>query len=255
MERIKRKPFQGIYNIIRFNWHFYFLSIMMVTLLELARHFTSGVLNIVFLIGIILMTTGIMLSLVASFFIYDYSPLYRLSWLKNLPVSSNSSLVNIHAGFDEFSQLLKQQYPTCHLTVFDFYDPVKHTEVSIKRARNAYAAYPDTHPISTDQVPLQAASVDIILLILAAHEIRDQEEREQFFQRLQKSLKKEGKVIVVEHLRDLPNFLVYNIGFFHFISKSLWKRTFQNAVLEIHHEIKITPFLSTFILQKNGTAS
>lgn len=255
MERIKRKPFQGIYNIIRFNWHFYLLSIMMVTLIVVARNFTSGALNSFIVISTILMITATMLSLAASFFVYDCSHLYRLSWLKILRIPSDSHIVNIHAGFDEFSQLLGQEYPNCHLTVFDFYDPIKHTEVSIKRARKAYATYPGTHTISTDRIPLHAASVDIILLILAAHEIRDQDEREQFFLSLKRSLKKEGKIIVVEHLRDLRNFLVYNVGFFHFISKPLWEKTFQSAGLKIQNEIKITPFLSTFILQKNGTAS
>ena len=30
---VARKPFQGVSNIIRFNWHFYLLALVMVSLL------------------------------------------------------------------------------------------------------------------------------------------------------------------------------------------------------------------------------
>ena len=64
-----------------------------------------------------------------------------------------------------------------------------------------------------------------------------------------------GQVIVTEHLRDTANFIAYNIGFLHFHSKETWLQTFRNAGFKVFQEIKITPFISTFILTKNGIAS
>jgi hypothetical protein len=162
-------------------------------------------------------------------------------------------LVNINAGFDETSILLSAKFPAAELTVFDFYDPAKHTEISIERARKAYGPYPGTMNISTDNIPLLNA--DLICMMLAAHEIRNREERIQFFSLLKERLNDHGQMLVLEHLRDLPNFMAYNIGFFHFFSKKEWRRTFTGAGFTIYKEIKVTPFLSAFILQKNGITS
>ena len=84
---------------------------------------------------------------------------------------------------------------------------------------------------------------------VSAHEIRDENERVVFFEELKRSLKVNGKIVVTEHLRDVPNFLAYTIGFFHFHSKSSWMRTFRRANLKVLQEAKITPFLTTFVLQ------
>ena len=59
----------------------------------------------------------------------------------------------------------------------------------------------------------------------------------------------------MEHQRDVYNFLAYNIGFFHFLSATTWKQTFAGAGLSESRTIKITPFITTFILAKNGMAS
>jgi hypothetical protein len=92
-------------------------------------------------------------------------------------------------------------------------------------------------------------------LFLAAHEIRNDSERIIFFKELSRILTPEGKVIVTEHLRDIPNFLTYNIGFLHFHSKATWYKTFATAGLAVNKEIKTTPFISTFILTKYGSSA
>jgi SAM-dependent methyltransferase len=167
--------------------------------------------------------------------------------------------VNIHAGFDETSILLRQKYISTsipgQLNVFDFYDPAKHTEISIKRARNAMTPFPGTIPIQTGHLPLPDQYADVVFNILAAHEIRDESERVTFFKEIHRILKPGGKVVVTEHLRDLPNLLAYNIGFFHFHSKITWLQTFYAADFDVETTIKITPFITTFILTKHATAS
>ena len=142
-----------------------------------------------------------------------------------------------------------------NLYVFDFYNPEKHTEISIERARKVTKIFPNTKQITTSKISLEDNSVDFVFLFFAAHEIRNTQERIVFFDEINQKLKPNGKIIVLEHLRDFPNFLAYTIGFFHFISKKEWIKTFQDANLYIQTETKITPFLSLFILQKNGTTS
>jgi O-methyltransferase domain len=249
MERVTRTAFQGLTNIIRFNWHFYALSLLFIVTGLFFRQWIP----VQILLGLILL--GSLLSLGVSWYIYDGSGLYQLRWLDELHIAPGQRMVNIHAGFDETSQLLRQKYPEATLLVFDFYDPVKHTEISIERARKAYAPYPGTQTISTTAIPLPAASADVIFLLLAAHEIREEAERRHFFAQLHQLLPAHGKIIVLEHLRDVRNFVAYNVGCLHFFSGANWKRTFAAAQFHMEKEMKITPFLSAFILGKNGTTS
>jgi SAM-dependent methyltransferase len=249
MEKINRTPFQGIVNIIRFNWHFYLLSLLVLA---------AGLLFTQYLpVKLMLwsVTAATLLSLVISWYIYDRSGLYALQWLDEMELPPHRQMVNIHAGFDETSQLLAHKFPEAGLQVFDFYNREMHTEVSIERARKRYAPYVGTQTISTAAVPLEPASVDVVFLLLAAHEIRDSAERINFFKELHRCLAADGKIVVLEHLRDTPNFIAYTIGFLHFFSVTTWKRTFDGARLILEKEKKITPFLSAFILQKNGIAS
>lgn len=250
-----RQPFQGVWNIIRFNWHFYLLSFILIAFIISLNGFVNGPYLIYTNIFCALVIATTLVSLFISFYVYDVSDLYKLNWLDTLTIEPNSKIANINAGFDETSTLLKHKYPTAELLVFDFYDPAKHTEVSIKRAREAYSPYTNTQQITTSVLPVQDSYMNRIFVILSAHEIRNDDERVVFFKELKRSLKPDGQIVVTEHLRDLSNFLAYNIGFFHFISKASWKKTFTNAGLTICKEINITPFITTFILEKNGAAT
>lgn len=250
-----RKPFQGVWNIIRFNWQFYVLAFGFVLLILSFRDSFSATNLIVADILLFLIIGSTILSLLVSTYIYDFSNLYKLSWLDNLQHNKHEKTVNINAGFDETSFLLKDKFKDCKLTVLDFYDPTKHTEVSIKRARKAYPPFPNTQQVKTTDLPLQDNSADKIFTILSAHEIRNEEERKSFFQELRRAISPTGQIIVTEHLRDTANFLAYNIGAFHFHSRASWLKAFQSSGLRVTEEIKITPFITTFILDKNGVTS
>lgn len=254
MERI-RKPFQGVTNIIRFNWHFYVLSAVVILLIFLLHYFITQSYHIYLYIFCVLIIISTSVSLLVSFYVYDVSNLYTLDWLDTLSIKPGNIIININAGFDETSFLLKSKYPANELHVFDFYDERVHTEVSIKRATLAYPPYPNTILITTASIPLADNSIDNIFLTLAAHEIRNNVERINFFKQLKRISKPDGKIIVTEHLRDWPNFLAYTVGFFHFHSRVTWLQTFNQAGLKIINERTITPFIKTFILDKNGATT
>lgn len=252
MEQL-RKPGQGVWNIIRFNWHFYVLAAGLILLILVLGNHLPPSYRIFGKIAAILVFTPTLLSLLVSYYVYDASGLYRLDWLNGLRSPLAGKLVNIHAGFDETSRLLQSRYAPAELRVFDFYDPATHTEVSIRRARKAYPAYPGTQPVRTDHLPLPDSCADVIFVIFAAHEIRMEAERISFFQELRRVLQRDGTIVVTEHLRDLPNFLAYNLGAFHFLPKAAWRRSFQAANLQVSQEIKTTPFVTTFILEHGTT--
>ncbi|WP_257666414.1 methyltransferase domain-containing protein [Parapedobacter tibetensis] len=251
MEQI-RKPLQGVSNIIRFNWHFYLLAAVFVAFFFLLNMQLPEQYQVFGNVLCLLIIASTIISLLISMYVYDLSGFYQLHWMDELGVATRGIVVNIHAGFDETSASFQYRCPNAVLTVLDFYDPSKHTEISIRRARKAYPPYPGTQQISTADVSLPDDYADMVFVIFSAHEIRDNRERSVFFSELKRILSGNGKIIVTEHLRDVPNFLAYNIGFFHFYPKVSWRRIFKQAGLRISKELKITPFITSFVLEKHG---
>ena len=246
-----RKPLQGLRNIIRFNWHFYALAFGLALAVGAVALVLPAPLSYYAWAGLGLLLAPVLVSLAVSGYVYDYAGLYKLGWLpaRIAPVPGNRMLT-ISAGFDELTPLLAQTWPAGQLLAVDFYDPARHTEVSIKRARQAYPPVPGTLQVSTHSLPLPSHSIDYALAFLAAHEVRDAAERAIFFREIARVLKPHGELIVVEHLRDAANFLAYTVGFLHFHSRPAWLATFRAAELRVAQEVKITPFLTAFILRK-----
>lgn len=244
-----RKSGQGVWNIIRFNWHFYGVAAGVLLLLGFVATCSPAACRPYTYALLFLVASPTIVSLLVSYYVYDRSNLYTLDWLSLRDVNDMKTVLNIHAGFDETSELLQQHFAEAELIVLDFYDPVQHTEVSIKRARAAYPPFPGTQRVQTQALPLADASADLVFVILAAHEIRQSAHRVRFFEELRRSLRPQGRIVVVEHLRDPVNFLAYTIGFLHFYSKSTWQSVFRAAGLGIQEEKKITPFISAFILR------
>lgn len=244
---------EGVSNIVRFNWHFYAgaggAALLLAVGLVLADgHPTRQLVLALTLLAVLLPTV---VSLGVSWYVYDASGLYDFAWLLPAGTTPPARLVNIHAGFDESSSLLQQRFPAAELRVLDFYHPAEHTEVSIRRARAAVASYPGTEAVRPQALPLAAGSVDVVLVMLAAHEIRNSAQRVAFMCEIRRVLAPGGRAVVVEHLRDPANFLAYTIGFLHFYSRATWLAAFRAGGLCLAQEQKLTPFLSAFTLHSD----
>ena len=247
-----RKPFQGVMNVVRFNWHFYIIAGSVILSLLVGAWYVDDIWRLLLLAVAAIAAFTLTVSLLATYYIYDLSDLYNFTWLKRYQPHSGDAILNVNAGFDETSDLLADKFPEASLHVADFYDPNLHTEVSIKRARIAYPPHPGTVNVETASLPYEDDAFDMIFVIFAAHEIRNSEERRQFFRELKRVSKPKARIFVTEHLRDLSNFLVYTIGFMHFYSHKEWIEIFDDTQLDLLKEVKTTPFVSTFTLVNNG---
>ena len=244
---IKRRNFQGVLNILSFNRHFYaigFIALGLIIGTKFILDWPSGVIWFVILAFIY----GLTIPLFVSAYVYDFSGFYDFDWLKkmNIEDSQDQLILNINAGFDETSFIIKRVLPKSNIQVYDFYDAKQHTEPAIIRARKVSLIYPNTQQINSNSIPLNNNSVDHIFLISAVHEIRKHDEKVQFLKECRRVCKPNGNVIMVEHLRDFPNFLAFTIGFTHFFSKATWKKAFEQAGFKSFKEKKFTPFMSIF---------
>lgn len=247
---IKRRPFQGVLNILSFNRHYYIYGLLTLGLLVLSNYLYPWN-EILFFIVVFAFTYGLITPLIISAFVYDFSGYYHFNWLKNLNLenSSNTFNLNINAGFDETSFILNAIYKKAEWQVFDFYNEAQHTEPAIVRARKVSAVFPNTQSISTHKIPLKDNSVDHIFLLSAIHEIRSHREKVLFLKECKRVCKPNGKVIMVEHLRSFPNFMAFTIGFTHFFSRKTWLDSLNKAGFKSIKENKFTPFMSIFICQ------
>lgn len=245
---VKRKKFQGVLNILSFNRHFYIAGIGILTLIIVSNQVFEWP-DLLYSVIIAAFLYGLIMPLIVSAYVYDFSGYYKFHWLQNCSIDQEDvkHILNINAGFDETSYIIKDNFPQADLKVFDFYDAKRHTEPAIVRARKVSLAYPDTRQMVTDSIPLTEKSADLVFLLSAAHEIRSHQEKILFLKECRRVCKAHGKIIMVEHLRDFPNFLAFSVGFTHFFSKTTWKNAFENAGFTSCEEIKFTPFMSIFI--------
>jgi hypothetical protein len=246
---LKRPPFLGVYNIVRFNYEFFiFAGTVIAFSMTVGVLLAPGVpssLGYLVAVGVVCATLA---SLAVSCWVYDLSPLYTFTWLDPVVTGMRGNALNIHAGFDETTLLLRSRYPHLSLEVMDFYNPVTHTERSIRRARAVQPPVAGTKHVLATALGLRPSHYRAVFLFLAIHEIRDATERDVFLRQLRESLTADGMLIVVEHARDSVNFLAYNIGFLHFLPARELLNGFENAGFRIVHELRITPFLRVFQL-------
>lgn len=248
---LERKKFQGVLNILSFNRHFYVIGLLVLFLMiAICSYFNLSSFVIWMIVAAFLY--GLLMPLIISAYVYDFSGYYNFKWFKNLNIDdkAETQIININAGFDETSFTIKHKFPKSDLKVFDFYSSENHTEPAIIRARKVTNEYPNTKQISTNYIPFTDNSVDVIFILSAIHEMRKNDEKVQFLKECKRVCKINGKVIIVEHLRDVPNFFAFSVGFTHFFSKKTWIKVFKDAGFTSISERKFTPFMSIFTIEK-----
>lgn len=198
-----------------------------------------------------LIILNIIASLVASYILYDNSDLYELNNLKGIvDWNKTENAILVHASFDPLSKSLEEKYPNLNLAVCDIFGNRHEQEKGIETSKKIFPPNPKEIKIKPHQLPFEDLSQDIILAVTALHEILEHEQRVLFFKEAKRVLKDDGVIIVSEQFRDFTNFVFFNIGAFHFLSKKQWKKAISEAGLRIVENKKITPFANMLIVRK-----
>ena len=254
---VHRGPYQGALQILRYNWGYYALAVASAVLAVglaalLAR---PAWFKVLLSAGAAAAVVWMVSSLAVSHYIYDRSPLYRWQWIAGaLPVAP-ARWLSIHAGLDESSPALRHLFPNAQAVVLDIYDPTEMTEGSIARARRLSGSDSAADRADFRRLPLTEAAFDAVFVIFTAHELRQAAARESLFCVLRRVLKPDGRLLLVEHLRDLKNVLAFGPGAFHFYPRSEWVRLAVEAGFGIEREFSITPFVRVFLFTPGPTQS
>jgi len=247
---VTRHRWQGLASVLRFNWPVFTGAGLLVLALLAAASWLANPLGAWVWLPALGALGALLLSLLATAYAYDLGGLYRLGWL-DPHLEGVDRAANVHAGFDETSILLRHRYPNLELAILDFHDPERHTEPSIARARRVAPSPPGTLAANSDALPLPSSSQPRILVILAAHEIRDPGERTRFLAELRRCLARDGRILLVEHLRDLANVVAYQFGAWHFHSRADWLTRFREAGLVPVGERRLNRLITCFELRRD----
>jgi hypothetical protein len=246
----RRGKWQGLITIARFNWPFYFLAaaVLVFSLCGLVW-MSGGFLKAIFGIALVVSAYFLFVSLTVSHVIYDRSDLYRFGWLdRALSGVTMHQAISCHCGFDETSSDLREKFPEVQWVILDHYDRERMTERSIRRARAMFPPSAGTRASTYSDWPVPAGSTDVVFGILAIHELRGEKERTAWFAECQRCLRKKGRIVLVEHLRDGANFVGFGPGFWHFHSAKNWRRCWEGAGLRSIDEFCVTPFVRICVL-------
>ena len=190
-------------------------------------------------------------SLLVSFYIYDRSYLVGGQWILSLLPSPPDAWATIHAGLDAEVDVDAVFTGRCAGRL-DIFDPTVMTSPSIGRARHRTPLAHAATRCTPTALSLGDGSCDAILVAFTAHEIRDARAREKFFDELHRALRAGGRIVLVEHLRDVMNLIAFGPGFLHFVARREWLRLAAHARLTVIGEARITPFVMALALEKSS---
>jgi SAM-dependent methyltransferase len=252
VERAPRGQFDGVLQIVRYNWTLYVVATSVSALvvgLVLLLHPPAALAGLLML-GAVAAVFWLALSLAVSHYVYDRSDLYRWDWIRERVAPSPRHVVNVHAGLDETSRALQETYPAAEVTILDIYDPAEMPEPSIARARREARSMLASLKADFRELPLQTASADLMTLIFVAHELRRAAAKEAFFREASRLLQPGGRLLLVEHLRNAWNLAAFGPGAFHFFPRDEWLRVANTAGFQLDEEISRTVFVRAFVFRR-----
>lgn len=234
----ERGQFDGVRMILRYNWPLYLAGLATTAtgaVLAASRHRDPGLRSVG---GAAALGAGWLsvASLAASWWVYDRSELYRWTWLDRAVPRVPERVLVAHAGLDEASQPVRRVWPAAHVEPVDVHGGTGPMTGSLQRARTGGAPVPGGG--WDDEAPF-----DVAVAFLAAHEIRTADGRDGLFADIRSRLRPGGRLVLVEHVRDLVNALAYGPAVGHFYPVREWRRVIRAAGFEPIREERITPFL------------
>jgi SAM-dependent methyltransferase len=254
---IQRSRYQGVKQILAYNRSAFILTWLLcaISTVYLVLGPMQGRWRFLCTFAVFLTFVWSIVALLVSHWVYDLSLLRNPKWVADYIFKPPRKWAILHAGLDENSHALRDLYPDASGSSIDIYDSEEMTEPSIRRARAAVSPMTQTRHAAFDALPFPDSSVDVILLIFAAHELRKSTSRERFFGELQRLLTEDGMLLIVEHLRDLNNLLAFGPGFMHFLPRREWLRLVNRIGLTVAAEQRITPFVTVFQVTRSSKSS
>lgn len=189
-------------------------------------------------------------SFLAFHWMFDRSDLLDGAWLAPLLPVTPRRWTQVTVGLEETTLPLAMLFPAATGETLDLYDPVVMTEPAVNRAKGQAATA--LRPARADALPIEDAASDVIVVMLAAHEVREPVQRAKFLTELRRGVAPDGRVVVVEHSRDAWAFAAFGPAAQHFYAPAQWRRELAAAGLTVERERTLSPFVRVYVTRRQG---
>ena len=228
-----------------YSWPLYLTSlvIILVSLFVLFYADASQAFKIAISLVLALTSWLTISSIIGFMWMYDLSTFPSCKWIEQLQLTPNNCL-QINTGLEQTRLNLKLAYPEATHQEFDIFDHDSMSSPPINRARKSEGLTNNCTPY--DSIPLKNGWSNATFIVLSAHEIRNSVERDKMFNEAIRKTEKGGHIILVEHIRDLFNTIVFGPGVFHFYGHKLWINLDSRFAIEHQTNFSATPFFRIY---------
>jgi SAM-dependent methyltransferase len=239
----------GALRIFLYNWPLYAATWASAAVAVGVGTVLGGPLGAMVVVGALGAIAWSATSLAVSFHVYDRSPLARGTWITEFLPRGAPAWISVDTGLDAEVDLDAALAGPC-LGRLDVYDGRIVGRGSVRRARSTTPRKHAAQPCSALALPLGDAACELACVVFTAHEVQLPADRVRFFEELRRVLAPGGRVLVVEHLRDVPNFLAFGPGFLHFLPRREWLRVAKATSFAVARTTTITPWVTALLLEK-----
>lgn len=242
----ERTRFEGALRVARLSLHVYVLAAAAIAA-GAAIALWPGVpppLRVAAVAGVLVAAWFSAASFLAFHWIFDRSGLTRWTWLAGELPAPPSRWVQVSGGLRETHAPLDAIFPGAEGLDLDIYDPKTMPAPAITRARSLEGSAAAT-AAESGALPVEDAWADAVVVVLAAHEIREADRRERFFRELARILAPDGTLVLIEHPRNVAAALAFGpLGLSHFLPSSEWERLSTLARLTPRRTRTMSPFVT-----------
>ncbi|WP_417387143.1 class I SAM-dependent methyltransferase [Gimesia sp.] len=242
--------FDRAFSLARYNWPLYLTCFLGVALgfIIWKTQLVPPPIRYLGLLAAVVATWYTIASFVAFHVMFDHSDFLSGEWLTRCVEQSPNTCVQLSVCVEETTLPISKVFASADYIELDLFDESVMTEPAIARAKQKAGDSPSI-VAKPEALPLTDHTSELTVVTLAAHEVRDPSQREALFQELSRITAPGGRLIIVEHIRNLPAAAVFGPGLFHFYPRTTWTTLAQKTKLRIESEFDITPFFHVFVLR------
>jgi len=184
---------------------------------------------------------------VASWYLYDHSRLYEWRWLRPLLPSARGPSISLTVGFDGAEESLAEVVGQ-RLTVVDIAAGCVAFSQRLRQLVEREAAQVSVRS-GCQGLPLRGSTVSLAVLAFSAHEIHDDDRCVNALTEVRRVLSPTGRLILVEHVRDVANVSVFGPAAWHFRSESQWCNLAARAGLRLDGHVRYGGLVHAFAFE------
>ena len=239
----------GLRDVIWFNWPTY-VAAALVVVAATAVLWTGlpAPANVLVALGGAFAAWWTVASILAAWWVFNASGVTRWGWVPER-VGEPSRWLNLTSGFDDTTTRLRVALPRTQGQAVDLFDPLATHDATLRRARAAFP--PPGGPLAPGRpLPIRDSSLDVVFLLMAAHELEPAETRAAVFEDVARTLRPTGRLVIVEFPANRLNWTIFGPGAMHFEPAGTWRGLAGGAGLRRVDELELTPFVRGFVFEK-----